>query len=42
MPRDWERIVTYYMQHYQSTFQRLAQENGYEFELISADTSQST
>jgi len=39
MPRDWERIVTYYMQHYQSTFQQLAQENGYEFELISAATS---
>jgi hypothetical protein len=38
MPRDWERIVMYYMQHYESTFQRLAQENGYEFELISAAT----
>ena len=38
MPRDWERIVMYYMQHYQSTFQRLAQENGYEFEIIDPAT----
>ena len=34
MPREWERIVLYYMRHYESTFQRLARENGYEFELV--------
>jgi hypothetical protein len=38
MPRDWERIVLYYMRHYESTFQRLARENGYEFELFDANS----
>jgi len=38
MPRDWERIVIYFMRHYESTFQRLARENGYEFEIIDPAT----
>lgn len=30
VPRDFNRIVEYYMQHYESTIKRLFNENGYE------------
>jgi hypothetical protein len=30
VPRDWDRIVTYYNQYYSSIIERLLQENGYE------------
>lgn len=30
VPRDFNRIVEYYMQHYESTITRLFKENGYE------------
>ena len=30
VPRDFDRIVEYYMKHYESTISRLFQENGYE------------
>jgi hypothetical protein len=30
VPRDWDRIVSYYHQHYASTIERLLRENGYE------------
>ena len=30
VPRDFDRIVKYYMQHYESTITRLFHENGYE------------
>jgi hypothetical protein len=30
VPRDWDRIVSYYNQHYESTITRLFKENGYE------------
>ena len=30
VPNDWDRIVTYYHQHYASTIERLFAENGYE------------
>jgi hypothetical protein len=30
VPRDFNRIVEYYMQHYESTITRLFNENGYE------------
>lgn len=30
VPRDWDRIVSYYYQHYASTIERLLKENGYE------------
>jgi len=30
VPRDWDRIVSYYHQHYESTIARLFKENGYE------------
>jgi hypothetical protein len=30
VPRDWDRIISYYHQHYESTIARLFKENGYE------------
>ena len=30
VPRDFDRIVAYYHQHYESTISRLFKENGYE------------
>jgi len=30
IPRDWDRIVSYYHQHYANIIERLLQENGYE------------
>jgi hypothetical protein len=30
LPRDWEKIMTYYYQYYQATIDRLLKENGYE------------
>jgi len=33
VPRDFDRIVQYYMQHYESTIKRLFKENGYEVTL---------
>lgn len=30
VPKDWDRIVSYYHQHYESTITRLFKENGYE------------
>lgn len=30
IPRDWDRIVSYYHQHYATTIERLFAENGYE------------
>jgi hypothetical protein len=30
VPRDFDRIVDYYMEHYESTITRLFNENGYE------------
>lgn len=30
VPRDWDRIVGYYHQHYASTIERLFNENGFE------------
>ena len=30
IPRDWDRIVSYYHQHYASIIERLFKENGYE------------
>ena len=31
VPKDWDRIVSFYYQHYAATFDRLARENGIEF-----------
>ena len=30
VPKDWDRVVGYYHQHYASTIERLFNENGYE------------
>ena len=30
VPRDWDRIVSYYNQYYQNIIERLFEENGYE------------
>lgn len=30
IPRDWDRILSYYHQHYANTIERLLKENGYE------------
>jgi hypothetical protein len=30
VPRDWDRIVTYYNQYYENIIERLFEENGYE------------
>ena len=32
VPKDFKRIVEYYMQHYKSTIERLFKENGYEID----------
>ena len=30
VPKDWDRIVSYYYQHYSATIERLFQDNGHE------------
>jgi hypothetical protein len=30
VPKDWDRVLAYYHQHYASTIERLLNENGYE------------
>lgn len=30
VPKDWDRIVSYYHQHYKNIIERLFRENGYE------------
>ena len=32
VPRDWDRIVAYYYQHYKAFIERLFKENGYEIQ----------
>ena len=39
VPRDFNRIVEYYMKHYESTITRLFNENGYEIELKKSEES---
>ena len=29
VPKDWDKVVSYYYQYYQSTFERLFEENGH-------------
>jgi len=31
VPKEWDRIVSFYYQHYAATFDRLAKQNGIEF-----------
>jgi hypothetical protein len=46
VPRDWDRILSYYHQHYASTIERLLKENGYEIvkdePLAESDAAKST
>ena len=37
VPRDFDRIVEYYMEHYESTITRLFNENGYDVEYTKKD-----
>ena len=38
VPKDFNRIVEYYMQHYESTIKRLFNENGYEVDFKKSET----
>ena len=33
VPKDWDRIVGYYYQHYSATIERLFQENGHPIDI---------
>jgi hypothetical protein len=39
-PKDFNRIVEYYMQHYENIIKRLFEENGYEIELKKPEQTQ--
>jgi hypothetical protein len=34
VPRNWDRVVSYYYQHYSSTIERLFSENGHALNII--------
>ena len=40
VPKDFDRIVEYYMQHYENIIRRLFEENGYEIELKKPEQEQ--
>jgi len=37
VPKDWNRIVSFYYQHYAATFDRLAKQNGIEFKTAESE-----
>jgi hypothetical protein len=39
VPKDWDRIVSYYHQHYPNIVERLFKENGYEIQKPSTETA---
>ena len=39
VPKDFNKIVEYYMQHYENIIKRLFEENGYEIELKKPEQS---
>jgi len=39
-PKDFNRIVEYYMQHYENIIKRLFEENGYEIEFKKSEQEQ--
>ena len=39
VPRDWDRIVAYYYQHYSATIERLFTENGHEIKIQKSETA---
>ena len=41
-PKDFNRIVEYYMQHYENIIKRLFEENGYKIELKKTEPSDVT
>jgi hypothetical protein len=40
VPKDWERVLGYYYQHYPAIIERLLKENGYEIEKVEQPTEQ--
>ena len=40
VPKEWERVVSFYYQHYPATIERLLQENGYQLEEASEEVAQ--
>jgi hypothetical protein len=34
VPKDWDRIVSYYYQHYAHTIERLFEENGHPLNVV--------
>lgn len=40
VPKDFNKIVEYYMQHYENIIRRLFEENGYEIELKKPEQEQ--
>ena len=42
VPKDFNRIVEYYMQHYKSTIERLFKENGYEIDYTVKEAESTT
>jgi hypothetical protein len=39
MPKDWNKIVSYYYEHYSATIERLFVENGHPLNLITQQTN---
>ena len=39
VPKEWNKIVSFYYQHYAATFDRLAKENGIEFKTAEPETN---
>ena len=39
VPRDWDKIVSYYYQHYASTIERLFEENGHKLPQGTAESA---
>jgi hypothetical protein len=37
VPKDWNKIVSFYYQHYAATFDRLAKQNGIEFKTAESE-----
>jgi hypothetical protein len=40
VPKDFNKIVEYYIQHYENIIKRLFEENGYEIELKKSESEQ--
>jgi hypothetical protein len=39
VPKDWDRIVSYYYRHYSATIERLFTENGHEIKIQKSQTA---